>query len=60
VAAASEMKDVTHLINAAGIFSPKPFVEHTTEDYDVYMNLNRAIFFVSQQVAKNMIANGSG
>ena len=24
---ANEMKDVTHLINAAGVFSPKPFVE---------------------------------
>ena len=57
---ANEMKDVTHLINAAGIFSPKPFVEHTSEDYDAYMNLNRATFFVTQQVAKNMIANGGG
>jgi NAD(P)-dependent dehydrogenase (short-subunit alcohol dehydrogenase family) len=57
---ANEMKDVTHLINAAGVFSPKPFVEHTSEDYDAYMNLNRATFFVTQQVAKNMIANGGG
>jgi hypothetical protein len=54
------MKDVKYLINAAGVFSPKPFVEHTSEDYDAYMNLNRATFFITQQVAKNMIANGGG
>jgi hypothetical protein len=56
----NDMKDVKYLINAAGVFSPKPFVEHTSEDYDAYMNLNRATFFITQQVAKNMIANGGG
>ncbi len=25
----NDMKDVKYLINAAGVFSPKPFVEHT-------------------------------
>lgn len=57
---AGQMKDVTHLINAAGVFSPKPFMEHSSEDYDAYMHLNRATFFVTQQVVKNMMANGSG
>lgn len=57
---ANKMKDVTHLINAAGVFLPKSFVEHTNEDYDTYMNLNRATFFITQQVAKNMIAKGGG
>ncbi len=56
----NEMKDVKYLINAAGVFSPKSFVEHTSEDYDDYMNLNRSIFFITQQVAKNMIANEGG
>lgn len=57
---AKEMKDVQCLVNAAGIFSPKPFLDHTEEDYDSYLDLNRAIFFVTQQVAKNMKANGVG
>ncbi len=57
---AEEMKDVRYLINAAGVFSPKAFLEHTEEDYDAYMDLNRATFFVTQQVAKNMAANGGG
>jgi len=55
-----EMKNVKYLINAAGIFSPKAFLEHTGEDYDDYLDLTRATFFVTQQVAKNMVANGGG
>ena len=57
---AEEMKDVKYLINAAGVFSPKAFLDHTEEDHDAYMDLNRATFFVTQQVAKNMVANGGG
>jgi len=55
-----EMKGVKYLINAAGVFSPKPFLEHTGEDYDTYLGVNRATFFVTQRVAKNMVANGGG
>ena len=55
-----EMKDVKYLINAAGVFSPKAFLDHTKEEYDAYMDLNRAIFFVTQQTAKNMAASGGG
>lgn len=55
-----EMKDVKYLINAAGVFSPKAFLEHTNDDYDAYMDLNKATFFVTQQVAKNMAASGGG
>ena len=54
------MKDVKCLINAAGVFSPKAFLEHTEKDYNTYMDLNRAIFFVTQQTAKNMAASGGG
>ena len=57
---AEEMKDVKYLINAAGVFSPKAFLDHTEEDYDAYLNLNRATFFVTQRVAKNMVTNGGG
>jgi NAD(P)-dependent dehydrogenase (short-subunit alcohol dehydrogenase family) len=55
-----EMKEVKYLVNAAGVFSPKPFLEHTADDYDAYSELNRATFFVTQRVAKNMVVNGGG
>jgi NAD(P)-dependent dehydrogenase (short-subunit alcohol dehydrogenase family) len=47
-------------VSAAGYFKPISFLDHTPEDYDRYLNLNRALFFISQAVAKNMAANGGG
>jgi NAD(P)-dependent dehydrogenase (short-subunit alcohol dehydrogenase family) len=55
-----EMKGVKYLVNAAGVFCTQSFLEHTGEDYDAYLDLNKAIFFVTQQVAKNMAASGGG
>lgn len=55
-----EMKGVKYLVNAAGVFSPKSFLEHTDEDYNAYLDINRGTFFLTQQVAKNMVANGGG
>lgn len=56
----SEQRHIKYLVNAAGYFNPKPFLEHSVEDYDTYLNLNKAAFFVSQAVANNMVANGGG
>ena len=49
-----------YLVNAAGTFNPKPFLEHTPGDYDSYLELNKATFFVTQAVARNMAKNGGG
>jgi NAD(P)-dependent dehydrogenase (short-subunit alcohol dehydrogenase family) len=51
---------IQYLVNAAGYFSPKPFLEHDRSDYDKYHDLNRSTFFITQAVAKNMAANGGG
>ncbi|MCV2367690.1 SDR family NAD(P)-dependent oxidoreductase [Roseateles oligotrophus] len=51
-------KDIDLLVNAAGVFFPKPFLEHSHTDYDQYMDLNRAFFFITQRVAQNMVASG--
>src|SRR5258708_39163544 len=48
--------DATLLVNAAGVFAPKPFLEHSKPDYDRYLEINRALFFITQCVAKNMVA----
>lgn len=44
------------LVNAAGVFNPKPFTDHTTEDYDRYLELTRSQFFITQAFAKRLIA----
>ena len=51
-------RDIDLLVNAAGVFFPKAFVEHTEGDYDQYLALNKATFFVTQHVVKRVIANG--
>ena len=51
---------IKYLVNAAGRFNPKAFLEHSIQDYDAYAELNRAAFFISQAVAKNMMNNGGG
>ncbi|WP_407277602.1 SDR family oxidoreductase [Aromatoleum evansii] len=50
--------DIELLVNAAGVFFPKPFLEHSDADYDQYMKLNKAFFFITQQVAANLVAKG--
>lgn len=53
-------KHIKHMVNAAGYFNPTPFLDHSDKDYDIYADFNRAGFFISQAVAKNMAANGGG
>lgn len=56
----AELSQLDYLVNASGIFGPKPFLEHTLEDYDAYLDLNRGFFFISQAAAKAMKASGGG
>ena len=51
---------IQHLVNAAGVFVPKPFLEHLPEDYDTYQTLNRSLYFVTQAIARNMTRHGGG
>lgn len=53
----AEHKDISLLVNAAGVFFPKPFIEHEVEDYELYMSLNRATFFITREVVRNMLAD---
>ena len=57
---AADHSDATLLVNAAGFFIPRPFLEYDGEFYDAYLELTRAIFFVTQTVAKGMIDRGQG
>jgi NAD(P)-dependent dehydrogenase (short-subunit alcohol dehydrogenase family) len=56
----NELSTVNYLVNASGIFSPKSFLDHTPDDYNSYLDLNRGFFFITQAVAKKMKANGGG
>ncbi len=47
-----------YLVNAAGVFTPKKFLEHSPEDYDKYLDLNKGLFFITQAVAQKMVDRG--
>ena len=50
--------DATLLVNAAGVFLPKSFIDYEESDYDLYLDINKGTFFITQEVVKNMINNG--
>jgi NAD(P)-dependent dehydrogenase (short-subunit alcohol dehydrogenase family) len=56
----AEHADATLLVNSAGLFVPKPFLEYDGADYDSYQELNRAIFFLTQTVVRGMAELGRG
>ncbi len=57
---ADEHADATMLVNAVGLFVPKPFLDYDCVSYDSYLELDRAIFFLTQTVARGMVAHGQG
>jgi NAD(P)-dependent dehydrogenase (short-subunit alcohol dehydrogenase family) len=57
---ADDHADATLLVNAAGFFIPKPFLEHDGAVYDSYLELDRAIFFLTQTVVRGMVDHGRG
>ncbi len=56
----SGLDNLDYLVNASGIFGPKPFLDHTLADYNSYLDLNRGFFFLTQAVAKKMKETGGG
>jgi len=55
-----ESRYINYLVNAAGVFNPTPFLEHSKDDYEKYHGLNSSFFFITQAVAKNMKLHGGG
>ena len=57
---AAEHADASLLVNAAGLFIPTAFLDYDGAAYDSYLELDRAIFFLTQTVARGMIQAGRG
>jgi NAD(P)-dependent dehydrogenase (short-subunit alcohol dehydrogenase family) len=59
--AARELGGVDVLVNNAGIFAPKPFLESTSEDLERFFDTNlRGTFLITQALVPLMIAGGGG
>jgi NAD(P)-dependent dehydrogenase (short-subunit alcohol dehydrogenase family) len=48
------------LVNAAGLFIPNAFLDYDGPAYDSYLELDRAIFFITQTVVRGMVEQGQG
>ncbi len=60
-AALKHFGGVDILINNAGIFKPAPFLEHTADEVDAYLNvILKGSFFASQAAIPAMRQRGSG
>ena len=57
---AGEHADISLLVSAAGLFVPKPFPECDGASHDFYLELDRAIFFLTQTLARGMAEQGRG
>lgn len=57
---AAELPHTRYLVNGAGVFTPKPFLDHSSADYDRYLDISRGAFFITQALVRRMIAGGAG
>lgn len=60
IATINGWENLDFLVNASGIFGPKPFLDHTVADYNSYLDLNRGFFFITQAAAKKMKDSSGG
>jgi NAD(P)-dependent dehydrogenase (short-subunit alcohol dehydrogenase family) len=60
-AAVERFGTVNVLVNNAGVFIPKPFLDVEEKDLDYFLNINfKGTFFTSQAAIKEMLKQGSG
>lgn len=60
IAIIKDLNNLDYLVNASGIFAPKAFLDHTEEDYNSYLDLNRGFFFITQAAAEKMKNTNGG
>ena len=52
---------IVHLVNDAGIFYQKPFLEYTADDLRAFVSINlEGFFYITQAAVKQMLAQGTG
>lgn len=60
IAEVGKQSRIDYLVNASGIFRPKPFLDTTPDEYAALLDINTGFYFITQAVAKKMKENGGG
>ena len=59
--AIAKFGSIDHVVNNAGIFSSKPFMEYTIEEFRSFVSINlEGFIFMTQRAVKQMLLQGTG
>jgi NAD(P)-dependent dehydrogenase (short-subunit alcohol dehydrogenase family) len=59
--AISKFGSIDHLVNNAGIFAAKPFLDYTIDEFRGFVSTNlEGFIFITQRAVKQMLAQGTG
>jgi NAD(P)-dependent dehydrogenase (short-subunit alcohol dehydrogenase family) len=59
--AVSKFGSIDHLVNNAGIYAAKPFIDYTIDDFRSFVSINlEGFIFITQQAVKQMLSQGDG
>ncbi len=59
--AISKFGSIDHVVNNAGIFIAKPFMDYTADDFDALASTNlKGFIFITQLAVKQILAQGTG
>ena len=60
-AALSRFGSINHVVNNAGVFTARPFVDYTIDEFRRFVSINlEGFIFMTQQAVRQMLAQGSG
>jgi NAD(P)-dependent dehydrogenase (short-subunit alcohol dehydrogenase family) len=59
--AIAKFGSIDHVVNNAGIFSSKPFMEYTIEEFRSFVSINlEGFIFMTQRAVRQMLSQGTG
>jgi NAD(P)-dependent dehydrogenase (short-subunit alcohol dehydrogenase family) len=59
--AIAKFGSIDHVVNNAGIFSAKPFIDYTIDEFRSFVSINlEGFIFVTQRAVRQMLSQGTG
>jgi NAD(P)-dependent dehydrogenase (short-subunit alcohol dehydrogenase family) len=60
-AAIDKFGSIDHVVNCAGIFAAKPFLDYTIDEFRRFVSINlEGFIFITQRAVKQMLSQGTG